>query len=87
MTWELVKGQDRLLDRNMFQLGLLCEVQLLQGLAAHDKAGILGYGVPDGLGHKGDRSRCPGIGFNDVHLCRVCSVNAWLALRTRLGHA
>ena len=67
-TWELVKGKHSFLDSNMVQLGLFCELQLSQCLAAHQQTGILGNGVANGFGHKGYCSGCPRVCFNDVHL-------------------
>ena len=56
LTRELVKGQDGLFDGHVVELGLLREVEVLQGLPTHDQAGILGNGVPNCLGHKWYRS-------------------------------
>ena len=41
------------LDRNVVGgQGLLCEANLLEGLASHRQRGVLGNGVSDSLGHK-----------------------------------
>ena len=51
-TWELVKGKHSLLDSDMLQVDFLCKADLLERLAAHEQARILGNGVANGFGHK-----------------------------------
>lgn len=52
----------------MLELDLLCEAQILEGLTAHEQAGILCNGVANCLGHEGHRPGCSRIGLNDVDL-------------------
>mmetsp|Transcript_894 Transcript_894/g.2080 ORF Transcript_894/g.2080 Transcript_894/m.2080 type:complete len:1014 (-) Transcript_894:28-3069(-) len=58
----------------MVDLGLLGEVDLLQGHARHQQAGVLGDGVADGLGHEGHSARGARVGLNDVQLLALDSV-------------
>ena len=77
-TLEFVKRQDSLFDSHMIQCWLLCEANIRQCLATHQKAGILCNRVANCFGNKRHCPRGSRVCFNNVHLdnsyCKYCEI-------------